>query len=171
MSTWVRALCTKPLGGVTPDALRAAVARRLPALAALYGEDGEAEAVARLHVEDADPAHPASVWRLGYRGDASFLRVERWSAPARVREEVEELSAGLADCDEEGVEDVRALLGDVVETVGIELKMSDVEGIGWPVAIAAAACFAERGDGLIQADGEGWMQPEGSAVAHVLDGD
>ena len=58
-----------------------------------------------------------------------------------------------------------------VETVALELKMGDMEGVGWAVAVAAAACFAERGEGLIQADGEGYLEPSANGVEHVLDGD
>ena len=174
MSIWIRALCTVPVDALTPEDLCAGIAERLPLLAATYGEGGDQETIARLSVEVATPAGPApqaSVWLLRYREGEGFLRVERWSEPAAVAEEVGELREGLTDCDDEGVDDVRALLADVVETVGLELKMSDVEGIGWAVAIGAAACFAARGKGLVQADGEGWMAPRGNEVEHVLDGD
>jgi hypothetical protein len=171
MSIWVRALCTKSLDGLTPADLRDAIAARLPTLAALYGEDDAEPTLARLVVEDAKPSRPFAVWNLRYRGDDTFVRVERWTNRDSVREETGELLERLEDCDEDEADDVRALLGDVVEAVGIELKMSDVEGIGWAVAIAAAACFAERGAGLIQADGEGYLEPRGREVAQVLDGD
>jgi len=171
MSTWVRALCAKPLDGLTPDELRASIAQRLPALATLYGEDSHTAALARLTIENADPARPFRVWWLRYREGEAALRIERWTAPAEVKDERNELLERLEDCDEDGVEDVTALLTDMVEMMGIELKMSDVEGIGWAVAVAAAACFAERGDGLIQADGEGYLEPTKNGVEHVLDGD
>lgn len=166
MPIWVRALCTRSVAALAPEDLCAGIAERLPLLAALYGENGEREAIARLRVEPGVRA-----WALRYRDDDSSVRVARWAEPARVAEEMDELRRGLADCDEEGVDAVRELLGHVVETVGIELRMSDVEGIGWAVAIAAAACFAAHGEGLIQADGEGWMKPRGREVEHVLDGD
>jgi hypothetical protein len=168
MSVWVRALCTKPLGDLAPGDLRAGIAERLPLLSALYGEDDHEAALARLRIEG-EP--PLGVWEIAYREGDGFLRVERWKDRAEVEEEVGELMETLEDSDEDGVDDVRALCERVVETVGIELKISDCEGIGWPVAIAAAAFFATRGEGIVQADGEGWMLPRGREVEHVLDGD
>ena len=132
----------------------------------MYGEDGAEETVARLRVEAS-----ATGWRIHYREGESFLRADLRTVPTAVAEEVGELRAELDACDEEGVDDVRDLLARVVESVGIEMKMSDVEGIGWAVAVAAAACWAEAGEGLIKADGEGWMEPQGREVAQVLDGD
>jgi hypothetical protein len=168
MSIWVRALCSKPAGDMTPEMLRSGISERLAIVAAYYGEDGAEAVRSLLRIEDAGDA----VWLLHYQGgDDHFLRIERWTKPAAVAEEVGELRERLEDCDEDGVEEVRELLDHVVETVGVELKMSDVEGIGWAVAVSAAACFAERGEGLVQADEEGWMAPEGLGVEQVLDGD
>jgi hypothetical protein len=170
MSIRVRALCPDPVGDLTPESLRSGIAERLPTVAAYYGEEGADDAIARLTVEPA--GENGAAWILRYREDPSrSLRIERRTRAKAVASEVAEMRALLSDCDEDGVEDVRALLGDVKETVGIELEMSDVEGIGWAVAIAAAACVAARGRGLIQAENEGWMAPEGRGVEQVLDGD
>jgi hypothetical protein len=168
MSLRVRALCPTPVGDLTPEKLHSGIADRLAVLAAYYGEEGAEETLACLRVSgDGDGA-----LSLRYRDDTSpALRVERCRRPAAVAAEVGALRADLEACDEEGVDEVRELLDRVVETVGIELPMSDVEGIGWAVAVAAAACFAEHAEGLIQADGEGWMMPEGRGVEQVLDGD
>ena len=151
-----------------PADLCAGIAERLPLLASLYGEDDAEGAIARLRVEGEAPMR---AWELFYSVGDHSIGLERWSDPAEVREEVGELRETLAECDEDGVEDVRELLDHVVEIVAFELKLSDCEGMGWPVAIAAAACFAARGEGLIQADGEGWMEPRGLEIEHVLDGD
>jgi len=172
MSIWVRAVCTKSLGEVTPEDLRAGVADRLERLAAFYGEPDPAETLGRLRVERAGHDERAEVFLLHYRPDDDhFLRVERWTEPARVKEETVELMAELEDCDEEGVDDVRACLERAVETTALELKISDAEGIGWPIAIATAATLAALGEGLIQADAEGWMAPRGLAVDHLIDAD
>ncbi|MFT3775971.1 MAG: hypothetical protein QM820_62295 [Minicystis sp.] len=168
MSVWIRALCTRTVADVTPADLAAGIAERLPLVASLYGEEGAEEVARRLRIEG---QAPMSAWELFYRGDEASIGLERWSKPGEVREEVDELLETLADSDEDGVEDVRELLGQVVETVAFELKLSDCEGMGWPVAIAAAAVLAARGEGIIQADGEGWMVPEGKEIEHVLDGD
>jgi hypothetical protein len=168
MSIWVRALCPEPTGDLTPESLRTGIAERLPTVGAYYGEDGAEATVARLRVDDVGDG----TWILRYAEDPSrSLRIDRWTQAKAVAREVAGVRALLSDCDEDGVEDVRALLDDVKEAVGIEVEMSDVEGIGWAVAIAAAACFAARGGGLVQAENEGWMAPEGRGVEQVLDGD
>jgi hypothetical protein len=174
MSIWVRAICTKSVAGVSAEALRAGVAERLPRLSSLYGEDDAADTVRRLRVEQAEGAAEGGfeVLLLRYlEEDERFLRVERWADRERVGEEIAELREDLEGSDEEEVDTVLACLDAAVETVAIELKMSDTEGIGWPVAIAAAAFLAERGAGLIQADNEGWLAPRGREVEHLLDND
>ncbi|APR81522.1 Hypothetical protein A7982_06871 [Minicystis rosea] len=168
MSVWIRALCTRTVADVSPADLVGGICERLPTLGPLYGED-DVEETARLLRVDGDA--PMGAWGLFYRGNGHTINIERWSDPEQVKEEVGELLETLEDSDEDGVEDVREVLGRVVETVAFELKTSDCEGIGWPVAIAAAACIAAAGEGIIQADGEGWMAPEGRGVEHVLDGD
>jgi hypothetical protein len=168
MSMWIRALCTTTVADVTPAELCAGIAERLAGIAADYGEEDAAATVGRLRVAG---EAPLAAWEISYRGDETSLGVARASKPAEVREEVGELVASLAECDEDGVDDVRELLGHVVEVVTFELSLSDCEGLGWPVAIAAAAYLAARGEGLVQADGEGWMEPAGLGVEHVLDGD
>jgi hypothetical protein len=168
MSLRIRALCPSSIAAVTAETLCNGIAERLPVLAAYYGEDGAEATIARLRADDAGDG----AWILRYaEGPSRSLRIERWTEPGRVAGEVAGMRALLSDCDEDGVEDVRALLDDVKEVVGIEIEMSDVEGIGWAVAIAAAACFAARGGGLIQAENEGWMAPDGRGVEQVLDGD
>ncbi len=115
------------------------------------------------------------MWLLRYREDTSrVLRVERWTEPRRVavRGPGRAASNRLEDCDEDGVEDdARPAWRRDGDRRDRPLQMTSFEGIGWAVAIAAAACFAEHGDGLIQADEEGWMAPEGQGVEQILDGD
>lgn len=168
MSVWIRALCTKAVADVTPAELRAGIAERLPLLGPQYGEDDTEGAVAALRVEGEAPMR---AWALFHRVGEHSIRLERWSDRGRVREELDMLRGTLEDCDEDGVDEVRELLDHVVETVALELSMGDCEGMGWPVAIAAAAYLAARGEGLVQADGEGWMEPHGRELEHVLDGD
>ena len=175
MSIWIRAICTRPLGDITPDDLRAGIAERLPRLCALYGEPDPSEVIARLCITTYRPDKEGAleVLEIHYREDdpERSLDVERWVDPAMVKEEVDELLEELEDCEEERVDEVREVLGRAVETAAIELKMSDTERVGWPLAIAAAAALAARGEGLIQADGEGWMAPQGDGVEHLLDAD
>ena len=177
MPIWIRAVCTKGVGGVSPEDLRAGVAAWLPRTAALYGEDDAEATVARLRVEQVAPEGPAGeggfeVFRLRYAEEGDlFLRIERWAERARVAEEVGHLRDDLEGCEEDELGTVLACLDAAVEFVAIELQMSDTEGIGWPVGVAAAAFLAERGAGLIQAENEGWMAPRGRGVEHLLDND
>lgn len=171
MSIWVRALCTKSVGALTADDLRRGIAERLPVLATYYGEPGAEGALAHLRVES-ESSQGFSVYRVHYGIDPDrSMRLERWSDREHVGAEIVALLQRLADCEEDEVEDVRDHLALVVESVALELEVPDVRGIGWPVAIAAAATVAARGGGLIQADGEGWMHPNGREVEQLLDGD
>lgn len=174
MGIWIRAICTKRLGALTPEELRAGIAARLKRLCALYGEGDPAATIARLRVERAGQREPERIEALllRYREDPEhFLRVERWLDPDLVGGVIEEQTDLLADNDEEGIDDVRACLEAAVEVTSIQLKVEDTEGVGWPLAIAAAAYLADRGEGLIQADREGWMMPEGDGIEHLIDAD
>lgn len=172
MSIRVRAVCTKSLSGISPEDLRAGIAERLPRLAAFYGEPDPTETIARLRVERAGPEGGGDGLLVRYlEGDARGLRVERAVAPAEVKAEVGALLADLEDCDEEEVDEVRDCLAAAVEIAAIELAVSDAEGVGWPVVIAAAATLAARGEGLVQTEAEGWLAPSGSDVEHLIDAD
>jgi hypothetical protein len=175
MSIWIRAVCTKSVGDVSPEDLRAGIAARLPRMAALYGEDDPEATIPRLRVEPSGSAGEGGFGVLLLRyaeGDDRFLRVERWAERERVDDELGELRDDLEESDEDEVDTVLACLDAAVETVAIELQMSDTEGIGWPLAMAAAAFLAERGAGLIQAENEGWLAPRGlDDVEHLLDND
>lgn len=173
MSTRVRAVCTKCLSDVSPQDLHAGIAERLPITARFYGEDDAEETLARLRVvEDASPDGGFSAYLLHYREDNGRpLRIERECMSTRFKQEVQSLLDAIEDNEEDDVEVVRDCLSRAVEVAIIELTMSDTEGIGWPLAIAAAAYLAGRGAGLIQADAEGWMQPHGRDVRHLLDAD
>jgi hypothetical protein len=108
--------------------------------------------------------------RIHYRQQRDIpIRVERWADPDMVQEEVDELLEFLVDADDLAVGPVRELLYGATEVVVFELRMSQVEDLGWPLAVAAAACLAELGDGLVQADGRGWMEPTATEVRRLLD--
>ena len=135
----------------------------------LLGESGNQEAESASGAE----AGGFGVYQLYFRGegDARSVRVERWAEPARIKEEAARLLEAIEDCDEDDVDVVESAIAEAVEIVGFELTVSDTEGMGWPVVIAAAAYLADRGRGLIQADGEGWMAPKGRDVEHLIDAD
>ncbi len=172
MSVRIRAVCTTSLAGVTPEDLRAGIADRLQRLAAFYGEPDPAETLARLRVERVSQDEHAEIFAVRYQPDADHaLRVERWTDLGRVEDQAQRLWNALEDCDEEGVDEVRDCIERVVEITVLELDVKDAVGIAWPIGVAAAATLAARGEGLIQADSEGWMKPRGLAVDHLIDAD
>jgi hypothetical protein len=164
MSIWIRAVCRRR-AAFSADELREGVAERLDLLTALYcpRDEEPAEAVvARLRV---DPLGP-DTWTLHYREDR-FIRAERWSG-ARAEAEARELAERIDGPAEPGAAAVRSLLGAATDIVAFELKASDADGMGWPICIAAAAWIAARGDGLVNAEGEGWLEPTPKEVRPVL---
>ncbi len=96
------------------------------------------------------------------------MLLERWNDPRAVKEEVAEFLERLQGSAEPAATRVRRHLKATAESVGIELKASDARGMGWPVAIAVAAEICERFDGILHADGSGWMAPSGIDVDLVL---
>lgn len=178
MSIWIRVVVRSSLADVTPEALREGVVERLPRLAATYGEDGAAVANEHLRVVRRPKEGAGAefdVFELRWAPDQERpLRIERW-VDGKAEEELRELSAWLASYleneDDEGADEIAETLDAAEETIGLELGPNQTEGIGWPVAMAAAAYLAERGDGLLRADGEGWLAPEEGELRHLLEAD
>jgi hypothetical protein len=176
VSIWVRAVCTKPLEHLNPEKLREGILARLPQAAEFYEQSELDEVITHLRLEYIG-GEDREVVLLYYRrpeeedDDGPFLHTDRWFKPEMVKEEAGELLEFLEDHgeeDEEALEEVRSCLARAVEIVALELKSSDAQGIGWSVALAAAACLAAQGEGLVQADGEGWLAPSGMELEYVL---
>lgn len=166
MGIWIRAICTKSIGPLKDIDLKAALADADFALwaegADLDEEDGDA-AERALRFEY--PKHRSQEYGLlRYRDDDHFIRFDRWTGEA-AREEADEL-AEMVDAEGAAADRVREVLARAVETVGFELKSSDAQGMGWPIALAAAMFIAERGQGLVQGDTDGdtWWDPATGAV-------
>lgn len=166
MSLWLRCLCRRPLGehfGV--EALRNAIERFDFALMAegqgLDDEAGQAaENALRLEGGGDDPL------LIYYRpADDYFIRVDLWRT-MEAREEVTELADELGDGQE--FERVRVHLDETVESVAFDLKQSDLEGMGWPIAFYTAMWLAERGDGLVEWEGA-WFDPKTSYSDPIAD--
>ncbi len=172
MSFWVRACLSLPVQ-VSPELLHSAIAERLELLTYLFcpeHEEDPAVVLGRLAVEEVTEDGGRRVFLLHYRQDQEhFIHVESWANLDEVRGEVDELLEFIEGRDDPGAEEVRSLLANVIQTVAFELKASDLESMGWPVAIACAAALAQAGAGLVQADGSGWMRPDGLEVSPVLD--
>jgi hypothetical protein len=163
MSIWIRTYSPRPLGPLDPTAFEAGIRQRLRLLTSLFCPDDEEDpdvVLSRLRISSRSP----DLLEIYYRAEPErFIRVERWSGDAAA-EEVGEALEDLEDETAAGAEKVRALLGQTVETVAFELKLSDAQGMGWPLAIAAAAKLAEQRGGVIYADDSGWMVPSGNEV-------
>ena len=163
MSIWIRAICKRsvPLAG---EDLRAGIAQRLRLLIALYCPDDEEPAdqvLPRLGIEPLK----ANVWALHYRDGDHVIRIDRWQGAA-AQNEARELKAEVTGS-QPGVARIRALLDEAVEITGFELRRSDADSMAWPIAIAAAVSVAAQGDGLIHAEGEGWMEPTATEIRPV----
>ncbi|AKT39612.1 hypothetical protein [Chondromyces crocatus] len=173
MSIRIRAVCTKSVLGVTAESLREGIAARLPTLATYYGESEPSKTIAGLSVSEGGGVRGESGWMRIQAGDAAGMAlVVDWIGEGQaLKDEIQALLAGLDDCEEEDAEEVRDCLSDAVGVARVTLDVGAVEGIGWPLAIAIAATLADEGEGLIQADGEGWMTVDGSGVEQLIDAD
>ncbi|PQO34626.1 hypothetical protein DTL21_14050 [Bremerella cremea] len=168
MSIWVRAYLHQPSGTQVAELLSQGIAQRLPLLTFLFSPEAEEEpedVLERLRVQpDGDKD-----WEIYYRDDPDwFLPVERFTGEA-AQEEIEEALEELEDYSHLETEPVREFLAGVVETIGFELKLSDAEGMGTPVAIAAATKLVETFGGIVSADGYGWMLPSGNEVDVIME--
>jgi hypothetical protein len=178
MAIWIRVVGTSSLADVTREELRAAIAERLGKIASAYGEDasGVAARISLAPPADAPSGPELGVLELRWGGEGTRpIRLERWTGP-RAEEEVSELAEALEEYLEnedadEGADEIAAVLERAVDTVGIELGASHTEGVGWPLALSAALFLAERSDGVVRADGEGWLAPEDGELRHVLEAD
>lgn len=172
MSIWVHAFCRKSIGSVRPEDVAHGVERRLTALTYLLlpeEEEDPGAVLKRLRVTSAGRGAELRRLELHYRRDPGrFILGERWSNPRAVAEEVEERLEMLRERREPATEKVREHLRATLETFAFQLKASDARGMGWPIAISAAAELCEHGDGLIHADGSGWMVPTGIDVDLLL---
>lgn len=169
MSIWIRTICRKSVASITPEELLTGINKRLMLLTYLYGQDDYEDTVDKLRVENASSESTFQLYRIYYRKRGkTFIRVERWSKPNSVAEEVKELIASLEEYKTSAIETVRLLLDNALETIGFELKQTDASGMGWPVAMAAATYFAEIGEGLLYADGEGWFRPTEKEIEPLL---
>lgn len=55
---------------------------------------------------------------------------------------------------------LEALLPHVRETIGLELEVSDLRGMGYPIAFHLAMWLAKRARGLVDVDHGEWWDPE-----------
>ncbi|MBN2498985.1 MAG: hypothetical protein JXR96_30630 [Deltaproteobacteria bacterium] len=155
MSIWIRAICTQSIGHLAVSDLRRATEQADFLTWAENQDLDEAEgAQAEKALRFEGPPGELGVAQLFYR-DSRFIRIERWTGEA-ARVEILEMLEELEGSSDPAARRIRDILSRAVETVGFELKQSDAEGMGWPISWQTAMWLAERGDGLVDADGEWW---------------
>jgi hypothetical protein len=161
MSIWIRVICKRSTGPLNQLDLREGTR---DADFAMWGEDydlddDEVDKIEEgLHFEVA--ATDVTLMHYRINEPDRFIRIERWTG-MKAKEEVGELLEQIEDIESPAAERVRSMLRDVLETIAFELKLSDVESIGYSIAWATAMWLAERGAGLVQTESpDQWWDPD-----------
>jgi len=146
------------------------IAKRMVLLGYLYSEDFPEDELPRVRVEAISSVETFESFDIRYGADQVYgFRVDRWQEPSKVKEEVTELRNNVRNRKEFAAKRINECLSRTIETVGIELKLFDASGIGWPIAMAAAAWLADTSNGLVQADDVGWLEPTDVEVRTILE--
>jgi len=170
MSIWVRTFCRKPLSKISPDQFATGIAKRLKALIThfhLENAPPAATIMRDLRVEDLSRNGVFSKLRLRLDEQNTRLPFERWTGTA-CEEEVNESLSHLADRQVPEAREVESILRHVCESIACEVDDEMVDGLGSPLAVAAAAYLAEIGDGVIEVQGA-WMLPSEHEIRFLLD--
>jgi len=165
MSFWIHAYCIDSVASVTPQDLSAGIAERLKSLTYLFcpeKEEDPGEVLARLKIEDKSSDGTFQVFLIHYRADSPlFIRMERITdAEGQMAEVREALSAQSGP----GIAKVNDLLSKTQECVSFCLKADDVNSMGFPLTIAAAAYLVKKAGGIILSGNYSWMVPSGKEV-------
>jgi hypothetical protein len=169
MSFWVHADCNDSVASVTPKELAGGIAERLELLTYLFCPEQEEEpsdVLARLRIEDRSTDGEFRVFLLRYRADSPlFIRIDR-TARGGIAELEQEV---LEQRNEPAVARVRQMLAKATEDVSFCLTAHDVEAMGLPLSIAAAAYLVQKAGGLIQSGSYSWMIPSGREVEIIAE--
>jgi hypothetical protein len=175
MSFWVVAYCERSIAPWTAKDLLLGIAPRLRLLTALFCPEEEEEpdyVLGRLRIAPYDPRKPDTDWHIRYRDDLGPIVMSRASGAecaALVEEELAERAIGRKRSRE--AKRIREIRGRVTEQVSFDLKVSALESMGFPVAIAAAAYLVEQYGGVIRSGEASWMVPSGNEVDIILEYD
>lgn len=169
MSFWVHAHCNESVATVTPKELAGGIAERLALLTYLFcpaEEEEPGEVLARLKIEDKSTDGTFREFLMHYRANSPvFIRIDRSD-----RGGIEELDQEiLLQRKEPAVAHVRKMLSNAKEDVSFCLKAHDVEAMGFPLSIAAAAYLVQKAGGLIQSGSYSWMIPKGREVEIIAE--
>jgi hypothetical protein len=103
---------------------------------------------------------------MHYRADSPvFIRIDRTDRGGIDELDQEVLALGT----EPALAKVRQMLANATEDVSFCLKAHDVEAMGFPLSIAAAAYLVQKAGGLIQSGSYSWMVPSGREVQIVAE--
>lgn len=157
MSLWVVAYCTKPIHHLSLDEISEALDVADFAMMA-EGQDLDEEVgyaardALRFEEENAAKSRVLLVHYRHHRHGDTWMRCDIHEQGAFVAECVEEVR------EREPPEVVRQYASRTLETVAFELKVSDWEGMGLPIAFHLAMWFAlpDRGDGIVEVEDEWW---------------
>ena len=168
MSIWVRVVLSNPLGDtLSATNLREGIAERLTLLTYLFCPEDEEDPKDVLNRLQIEPIRDDRSFLLKYRLDDLFIRLDIGGGD--IEEERQELESNLEGLAGHGVRVVKEALSATREIAAFALKAHDLDSMGWPLTIAAAAYLADKGGGLIQADGRGWMRPTEKEIEFVLE--
>src|SRR5262249_20309324 len=145
MSFWIHAYCNDSVASVTPKELATGIAERLKLLTYLFcpaEEEEPHEVLARLKIEDNSTDGTFQVFQMHYRTDTPvFISIDRIPGRGGIEELDQEV---LAHRDGPSIARVRGMLANVKEDVLFCLKAHDVEAMGFPLSIAAAAYLVQK---------------------------
>lgn len=164
----VRVFCRTTIGPLDATVVRAAIEERLAILTYLLCPDHEEEPddiLARMRVESADD----NLLQIRYRPRSRYpLRVIRYTGESH-NEQSDMARLGLSSYPEDKTILAREILHASIESIGFALAPVDRDGMGWPLAISAAAKMAELGDGAIDTNDFGWFVPDGKEVRWIVE--
>ncbi len=170
MSFWVHAYCNESVASVTTKELAAGIAGRLALLTYRFcpaEEEEPSDVIARLRIEDKSTDGTFRVFLMHYRQDSPvFIRIDRTEDRGGIEELAREVLSRRAEPE---VAEIRRMLAQAKENISFCLKAHDVEAMGFPLSIAAAAYLVQKAGGLIQSGTYSWMVPESKEVRIVAE--
>jgi hypothetical protein len=170
VSIWVSVYCRKQIGPIKADDLTAQIKERAAHFSDLYAQEDPEDALSRLRVETYKRRGRSALLHLHYLEDGVPVVINRITRPTDVAGHVQEyLEEHFQGRKGKQAALVRKHLAAVVEIVSFCLKQRHADGMGAPLVYSAASWLADRRDGLVRVDSQGWMQlTDEGAFARVM---